>query len=160
MVINVSTRQKMKLANLKPFQRGITIDFKVMKTDAVRKVRSRNDGSNHQVADVLVGDETGVMYLTLWDDDISLVDDGDVFRLVGGKTSLFQGRLQLSLGRNGKLQSSTTTIPEIKTERNLSSESHSSSKDNKGRTKQTDRRRPPVRRIRGFKWTRIERNQD
>ena len=156
----MSTRQKLKLANLRPSQRGITIEFKVMKTEAVRKVRSRNDGSSHQVADVLVGDETGVMFLTLWDDAITQVADGSVFRLVGGQTSLFQGRLQLSLGRNGKLQSSTTTIPEVKTERNLSSQSHSSSKDSKGRRTQTDRTRPPVRRTRGFKWTRIERNSD
>ncbi len=156
----MSTRQKLKLANLRPSQRGITVDFKVMKTEAVRKVRSRNDGSNHQVADILVGDETGVMLLTLWDDAISAVEDGNVFRLVGGQTSLFQGRMQLSLGRNGKLQTSTTTIPEVKTERNLSSQPHSPPKDSKGRTKQTDRRQSPVRRTRGFKWSRIERNSD
>jgi replication factor A1 len=156
----VSTTQSLKLASLKPYQKGLTVEFKIMKTQAVRKVRSRNDGSSHQVADVLVGDETGVMLLSLWDDDIAIVEDGKVFKLVGGQTGLFQGRLQLSLGRGGKLELSDATIAEVDTERNHSKTSRSSSRDRQGQNRSTDRRNPPTRRTRGFKWSRIERKSD
>ena len=105
-----------KLANLQPYQRGITFSFKVVKTEAVRKVQSRNDGSNHRVADVLIGDETGVMLLTLWDDDIAKVEEGKSFRVVGGQSGLFQGRMQVSLGRSGKLEPSEQEISEVNTE--------------------------------------------
>ena len=150
----VSSTQVKKLAKLQPYQRGITSVFTVVKTEGVRQVRSRSDGSNHRVADVLVGDETGVMILTLWDDDISLVEEGKTFQLVGGQTTLFQGRLRLSLGRSGKLQASTTPIAEVKMERNLSDTPRSAPRDRKNPGKPTDKRGQPIRRTRGFKWAR------
>ncbi len=149
-----------KLATLQPYQRGITFHFKVIKTEAIRKVQSRHDGSNHRVADVLIGDETGVMLLTLWDDEISQIEDAKTFRIVGGQSSLFQGRLQVSLGRSGKLEASDQAISEVNTERNLSSKPRSAkmgSKDEKG---SRDRRETPVRRTRGFMWSRIERKSE
>ncbi len=156
----MSSNRSLKLASLRPYQRGVTIDFKIVKTQAVRTVQSRNDGSNHRVADVLIGDETGTMMLTLWDDDITQVEDGKVFRIVSGQTGLFQGRLQLSLGRTGKLESTTAAISEIKTENNLSLQSQSTPKDTKSRKKPTEKRNPPVKRTKGFKWSRIEQKSD
>lgn len=156
----MSSNRTLKLASLRPFQRGVTADFKIIKTQAVRTVQSRNDGSNHRVADVLIGDETGTMMLTLWDDNITKVEDGKVFRIVGGQTGLFQGCLQLSLGRAGKLESTTTTISEIKTANNLSLQSQSASKETKSRKKPTEKRNPPVKRTKGFKWSRIEPKSD
>lgn len=156
----MSSSHSLKLSGIKPYQKGITIDFKIMKTQAVRTVKSRNDGSNHKVADVLVGDETGVMLLTLWDNDIAIVENGKVFRLVSGQTSLFQGRLQLSIGRGGKLELSTNTIPEVNTERNHSDKSPASSQDHRRQKQPNDRHNPPVRRTRGFKWSRIERQSE
>jgi replication factor A1 len=156
----VSDTRVQKLANLQPYQRGITINFKVIKTEAVRKVQSRSDGSNHRVADVLIGDETGVMLLTLWDDEISTVENGKAFRIVGGQSSLFQGRLQVSLGRSGKLEPSDQSISEVNTERNLSSKPRNPPSDAKGRKRPDSRRDTPVRRTRGFKWSRIERKSE
>ncbi|MFW9831272.1 MAG: hypothetical protein ACFFD8_05810 [Candidatus Thorarchaeota archaeon] len=149
-----------KLANLQPYQRGVTVVFQIIKTEAVRKVQSRNDGSNHQVADVLIGDETGTMFLTLWDNDIQRVENGKIIRLIGGQTGLFQGRLQLSLGRDGKLEPSTMSIPEINTDHNISAQRQSASKDSKQRKRPSDSRNPPKRRTRGFKWSRIEKKSE
>ncbi|MFX1577124.1 MAG: single-stranded DNA-binding protein [Promethearchaeota archaeon] len=154
---NASTQ---KLENLQPFQRGITIHFQVIKTEAVRKVKSRHDDSNHRVADILIGDETGLMRLTLWDDEISQVEDGKAFRLVNGQSGLFQGHIQVSLGRNGKLELSEHTIPEVNTKRNLSAKTHPASTRSKGHKKSNTRREVPVRRSRGFKWSRIDRKSD
>ena len=62
------------------------------------------------------------MLLTLWDDEISRVEDGKTFRIVGGQSGLFQGRLQVSLGRSGKLEPSDQAIGEIKTEKEIAKE--------------------------------------
>ncbi|MFX1509415.1 MAG: hypothetical protein ACFFBR_03820 [Promethearchaeota archaeon] len=156
----MSSKQAQKLVHLQPYQRGITIKFQVLKTQAIRKVKSRSDGSNHQVADVLIGDETGVMLLTLWDEEITQIEDGKAFRIIGGQSGLFQGRLQVSLGRNGKLEPAVNPISEVNTERNLSSKSRSSSQDSKGNKRIPNRRNPPVRRSRGFKWSRIDRESN
>ncbi|MFX1301506.1 MAG: hypothetical protein ACFFDE_11300, partial [Promethearchaeota archaeon] len=91
---------------------------------------------------------------------ITVVENEKIFRIVGGQTGLFQGRLQLSLGRGGKLELSTTAIPEVNTERNHSAKTQSSPKDRKGQNKPSDWRNPPIRRTRGFKWSRIERKSD
>ncbi|MFX1565436.1 MAG: hypothetical protein ACFFCH_05545 [Promethearchaeota archaeon] len=156
----MSRNQTQKLANLRPYQRGITITFQVIKTEAVRKVQSRNDGSKHQVADMLIGDETGVMLLTLWDDEITQVEPGKVFRIDGGQSGLFQGRLQVSLGRSGKLGPSDQSIAEVNTERNLSSQSRSLAKESKSKKRSGTRSNPPTRRGRGFKWSRIDRESN
>jgi replication factor A1 len=156
----VSETKVQKLANLKPYQRGVTVDFKVLKTKAVRKVKSRRDGSDHQVADVLIGDQTGTLFLTLWDEEIPKVEDGKTFRIVKGQTGLFQGRLQLSLGRNGSLAVSPTTISEVNTERELSAKSHASARGKKDGRGGPEKQNPPIRRSRGFKWSRIERKSD
>ena len=149
-----------KLANLQPYQRDVTVDFKVVKTKAVRKVKSRSDGSEHQVADVLIGDQTGILFLTLWDEDIPTVEDGKTFRLVKGQTGLFQGRMQLSLGRDGKLLPSPTPIPEVNDERDLSAKSHTPAKSNRGQRDGAEKQSQPVQRSRGFKWSRIERKSN
>ena len=156
----MSDTRAQKLANLQPYQRGITINFKIIKTEAVRKVQSRQDGSNHRVADVLIGDETGIMLLTLWDDEISTVENGKAFRIVGGQSNLFQGRLQVSLGRSGKLEPSDQSISEINTERNLSSKPRNPPSGAKGKKRPDSRRDTPVRRTRGYKWSRIERKSE
>ena len=156
----MSQPQIVKLAKLQPYQRGITVDFKVIKTQAVRNVKSRRDGSEHKVADVLIGDQTGTLFLTVWDDDIALVEDGKIFRLVKGQTGLFQGRMQLSLGRDGKLEPSPVEISEVNNERDLSIKKHSAQRGNRDRKGSPEKRNPPVRRSRGFKWSRVERKSD
>jgi replication factor A1 len=156
----VSNSRAQKLESLQPFQRGITINFQVIKTEAIRTVKSRHDGSNHRVADVLIGDETGVMRLTLWDDEISQVEEGKPFLIVDGQAGLFQGHLQVSLGRSGRLELSETTIPEVNTNRNLSAKTHPASVSPKGKKKSKTGRDAPVRRSRGFKWSRIDRKSE
>ena len=156
----MSETKVVKLASLQPYQRGVTVDFKVLKTTAVRKVKSRRDGSEHQVADVLIGDQTGILLLTLWNDEIAQVEDGKTFRILKGQTGLFQGRMQLSLGRDGSLVPSPTTISEVNTERELSAKSQASAKGKKDERGGPEKQNPPIRRSRGFKWTRIERKTD
>ena len=62
------------------------------------------DGSAHKVSDALVGDETGVVYLTLWDDNIEKVNDGDSIRIENGYVTLFKGNIRLNIGKYGKLE--------------------------------------------------------
>ena len=55
------------------------------------------DGSAHKVCDALVGDETGVVYLTLWDDNITKVNEGDTIRVENGYVTLFKGNMRLNI---------------------------------------------------------------
>jgi hypothetical protein len=79
---------------------------------------------------------------------------------VKGRTGLFQGRMQLSLGRDGKLEPSPVSISEVNKDRDLSAKKQSTSRDSKGRRGSPEKRNPPVHRSRGFKWSRIERKSE
>jgi replication factor A1 len=51
-----------------------------------------------------VSDETGSIKLSLWDDQINLVKDGDDVTIENGYTQSFRGENSLNIGRYGKLK--------------------------------------------------------
>ena len=111
---------KTKVENLNPNSRRVDVTLKIVSKNPVREVISRNDGSTHRVTEALAGDETGTILLTLWDDDIEKVDEGNVFEVNNGYVTLFRGSMRLNIGKYGRLESSEATIEMIKTDNNLS----------------------------------------
>ncbi len=95
---------------LKPREKSIDLVFKVVNKGETREVTSKLSGSTHKVADVLVGDSTGTVILTLWDDAIDTVEEGKTYKLENGYTSLFKSSLRLNVGRYGKLTPVDETV--------------------------------------------------
>jgi len=58
----------------------------------------------HRVADALVGDETGCVVLTLWDDNIDKVNEEATLQITNGYVNLFRGNMRLNIGRYGSFQ--------------------------------------------------------
>ncbi len=115
-----------KVDSLKPRLRNVNVTIKVVNIGEPRSVTSRRDGLVHRVAEALVGDETGCVLLTLWDDQISAFNNGDVIEVKNGYTSLFRGFLRLSIGRRGATEKVDREIGEVNTENNLSEKKHES----------------------------------
>ncbi len=83
----------------------------------------RRDGAAHRVSDALVADETGCIYLTLWDDNITKVNEGDMVSVKNGYINLFRGNMRLNIGRYGTLEVSDQALAgEANTENNKSNE--------------------------------------
>jgi replication factor A1 len=83
------------------------------------------DGSAHKVCDALVGDETGVVYLTLWDDNITKINEGDSIRVENGYVTLFKGNMRLNIGKYGKLDPAKEPLAvEVNQENNVSSKTY------------------------------------
>lgn len=112
------------MAELKPNMKNVTISFKVIEIGDAREIVSRRDGAAHSVADVVVGDSTGIIRMPLWDDAIEMVENEKTYVLTNGYTTLFKGNLQLSVGRYGKLAESEDEIDEVDMDVNLSVEEH------------------------------------
>ena len=112
--------EALKVEKLTPDLRRVNIRVKVVKKGEPRETISRRDGSLHRVSDVLVGDETGSLYLSLWDDNIGKVGDGDVIEIKNGYVSLFRGSMRLNIGRYGSFEKSQEEIGEVNTQNNLS----------------------------------------
>lgn len=94
---------------------------KVLSVGDAREVYSRRDGSSHRVAEALVGDETGCILLTLWDDNIDAVHEGDIILIENGYISIFKGSMRLNVGRFGSISPSDAEIPDVNEDNNLSS---------------------------------------
>ena len=112
--------RKDKVENLNPGSRSLNLTVKVISKNPVRDVVSRSDGSSHRVTEALVGDETGTILLTLWDDTIESVSEGDVVNINNGYVRLFRGSMRLNIGRFGTLEASEEDVEEVNTTNNMS----------------------------------------
>jgi len=110
----------MKVENLKTYSRRVNVKVKVLSKTETREVTSRRSGSTLNVAEALIGDETGCVLLNLWEDDIEKVDEGDVITIRNGYVKLFKGSMRLNIGRYGQTEKIEEDIPEVNTENNLS----------------------------------------
>jgi len=110
-----------KISELTPASRAVNVTAKVVSKSDVRNIATGRDGAPHRVCDALVGDETGCVYLTLWDDNIEKVNEGKTIRIGNGYVSLFRGNMRLNVGRYGTLEVAKEALAgEANTENNLS----------------------------------------
>jgi replication factor A1 len=110
-----------KIGELTPSSRAINVKAKVVSKSEVRNIAAGRDGAPHRVCDALIGDETGCVYLTLWDDNIEKVNEGDTVKIGNGYVTLFRGNMRLNVGRYGTLEIAEEAFEgEVNTENNLS----------------------------------------
>ncbi len=109
-----------KISELRPFQKRVELNVKVLEKKEVREVTSKLDNSSHKVTEAVVGDETGTIMLTLWDDMIDKVELEKSYKITNGYTSLFKNSLRLNIGRYGELSDSEEEVSEVNTENNVS----------------------------------------
>ena len=114
-----------KVGELNPSSRAVNVLAKVVSKSEVRNITAGRDGEPHKVSDALVGDQTGCIYLTLWDDNIEKVNVGDTVNVKNGYINLFRGNMRLNIGRYGTLEISEQAIAgEVNTENNVSNQVH------------------------------------
>ena len=110
-----------KVNELTPASRAVNVLAKVVSKSEIRNIAAGRDGAPHRVCDALIGDETGCVYLTLWDNNIDKVNEGETINVKNGYVSLFRGNMRLNVGRYGTLEVAEQALPgEVKTENNLS----------------------------------------
>jgi len=112
-----------KVGELTPESRAVNVLAKVVSKSEIRDIAAGRDGAAHRVSDALVGDETGCVYLTLWDDNITKVNEGDTVSVKNGYVNLFRGNMRLNIGRYGTLEISDQAIAgEVNTTNNISNQ--------------------------------------
>ncbi len=122
-----------KIGELTPTSRSVNVKAKVVSKSDVRSVASGRDGAPHNVCDALIGDETGCIYLTLWDDNIDKVKVGETISIGNGYVSLFRGSMRLNVGRYGILEAAKEALTgEVNTENNLSAKIYPQTERNFG----------------------------
>lgn len=93
-----------KIGELNTSSRRVYTTAKVISKGESREVTSRNDDSTHNVCEALVADDSGSIYLTLWDEAIDEVKEGQYLKLNNAYINVFKGSMRLNLGRYGNYE--------------------------------------------------------
>ena len=111
-----------KVGDLTQYSRSVNTVVKVISKTEPRDVTSRADQSAHKVCEALVADETGSVYMTLWDEKIDELEDDSVIGITNGYINLFRGSIRLNLGRYGSYEvMEEAPFEDVNLENNLSS---------------------------------------
>jgi len=81
----------------------VSVEAKVIEKSDTREVLSRFKDKTYNVATAIVGDETGTIKLTLWNEQINQVNVNDAVKIENGYITSFRGEIQLNVGKYGKL---------------------------------------------------------
>jgi replication factor A1 len=81
----------------------VSIQAKVTEKSDTREVTSRFKDQTYKVSTALIADETGTIKLTLWNDQIDMVNVDDIVRVENGYITSFRGEIQLNVGKFGTL---------------------------------------------------------
>jgi replication factor A1 len=95
----------MKIGELEESISGVNVLGKIYEVSEVREF-TRDDGSVGKVISVLLKDETGLVRLTLWDEDVNLVKNtelGSIVSVENGYTKSGYGAVDLNVGRYGQI---------------------------------------------------------
>ena len=87
-------------------QNDVTLKGRVLETEAVRTF-SRDDGSEGRVSNLVVGDGTGRVRVTLWDDKADLAGEfepGESVEVIDGYVRDRDGTLELHVGDRGAIE--------------------------------------------------------
>ena len=114
-----------KINELTPNSKAVNVTVKVVSKGEERSTTGGRDYSTHKVLDALVADETGCIYLNLWDDNIEKIKEDETVNIKNGYINLFKGNMRLNIGRYGSFEVvKESQIKEINTENNVSSKQY------------------------------------
>ena len=111
------------VSELRPGLKGLNLKVKCLSKNEEREVVSKNTGDNLRLNEALVGDVSGCILFTLWNDDIEKVQPDHIYKLNNSYTTVFKGSLRLNIGRNGtveELDGELENFPEVDEVNNLS----------------------------------------
>jgi replication factor A1 len=98
----------MKLSELKAKQSGVNVEFDVVEKGPVREFNKF--GRAGKVCNAVIKDDSGSVKLSLWNDDCDRVNVGNHIKMIDGYVGEYQGELQLTTGRAGKLEISGEAV--------------------------------------------------
>ena len=93
----------MNIGELRDGAKRVDIEARVVEKGNTREVQSRYKDETYKVASAVVGDDSGNIKLTLWNEQINQVQVGDKIRIENGYVTSFKGEIQLNVGKYGKL---------------------------------------------------------
>lgn len=92
----------MAVKDLQPRQGNVDLVLEIVEKGDVREFSKF--GKSGRVCNAVAKDETGQIKLTLWNEQIDQINEGDKIHITNGYVGEYQGELQLSTGKFGQLE--------------------------------------------------------
>ena len=89
-----------------------------VKVLSLEEPRAMDNGT--MICEGLVGDETGTVIMSFWNDECEVVSNGMTIDLKDARANLVRGHMRISLGKKGSMKESVTSLESIKESVNLS----------------------------------------
>ncbi|MBY6294005.1 DUF2240 family protein [Nanohaloarchaea archaeon H01] len=110
--------QDLKVENVVPDMRKVNLKARVVNISDVNTFERDDDEEDGKVQNVVLGDDTGTIRLTLWDEQTEIaekVDEGDAIAVGGAYTvEDNQGNAELRLGDNAQVKmADEDEVPEV-----------------------------------------------
>ncbi|MEL9969879.1 MAG: single-stranded DNA-binding protein [Metallosphaera sp.] len=100
-----------KIGNLKGGMENINVTARVLEVGEQKVVQTKN--GPRTIREVMVGDDTGRVKLTLWGNQADEVKEGQIIKVENAWTTVFKGQVQLNAGSRSKItESAEESIPE------------------------------------------------
>lgn len=106
------TKELTKVKHLTPSSKNVNLIAKVVNIGEEKEITPKF-GASRRLAEATVGDETGTVILTLWEDQIRSVQRDDVVHVDNGFVSLVRGHIRLNVGKYGTISKSEQDISEV-----------------------------------------------
>ncbi len=106
---------KIKIKNLTPNSKKINLIGKIIEMEDIRQT-----SNNNKVMEALISDETGCVFLTVWNENIEKVKIGESYLIINGYVSTFQNKLYLNIGKFGEFRISNNKLQDINADNNIS----------------------------------------
>lgn len=94
--------RQLKIAQIKPGMRGLTITGEAIWKGDKREVQTRFGPAT--VSSAILEDETGSIRLNLWRQQIHEVKVGDMVRLVNAFVKVYRDEIELNIGSDGRIE--------------------------------------------------------
>jgi replication factor A1 len=92
----------MKISELTPGMGSVSLDAEVVGLEKPRELNK--NGRALRVANATIKDDSGTVSMVLWNDQIDKIQEGSKIKITNGYVNTWQDKLQLTLGKFGKME--------------------------------------------------------
>jgi len=113
--LKLRVQEHRSVSNIRPNNKDLTLLVKVVSIGNIREF-ARPSGQTSRYKALLVGDNTGLVRLFLWDEKVELVNtlhEGDILLIEGSQTREKGGEVFVSVGNSGNLIINPQTIDSV-----------------------------------------------
>ncbi len=101
-----------KVRDLTPNSKQVNVLAKVLSVGEPKEVMGKF-GDPRKVCEAVVGDDSAVITLSLWNEQIGTIAKDEIILVDNGYVSLVRGHMRLNVGRYGNLSKSTDAVAEV-----------------------------------------------